>query len=93
MQSETGSKDEAILRQLQEEHRRYSERLEGFSQTSYLSADEQIEEVRLKKLKLRVKDEMGRASTVIRSQLAHHSISRREALKAAEMRFDQVNAV
>jgi len=47
------------LRELQAEHRRYCERLEGLLQTSYLSAEEQIEEVRLKKLKLRVKDEMA----------------------------------
>jgi len=58
MQPETGAQDEAILRQLQEEHRRYSERLEGFVQSPYLSAEEQMEEIRLKKLKLRVKDEM-----------------------------------
>jgi uncharacterized protein YdcH (DUF465 family) len=54
----TGGEDEAILRQLREEHRRYSEKLEGLSQSPYLSAEEQMEEVRLKKLKLRVKDEM-----------------------------------
>jgi uncharacterized protein YdcH (DUF465 family) len=53
-----GGEDEAILRQLQEEHRRYSEKLEGLLQSPYLSAEEQMEEVRLKKLKLRVKDEM-----------------------------------
>ena len=58
MQPETGAQDEAILRQLQEEHRRYSEQLEGLLQNSYLSAEQQMEEVRLKKLKLRVKDEM-----------------------------------
>lgn len=58
MQPEIGAEDEAILRQLREEHRRYSERLEGLLQSSYLSAEEQMEEVRLKKLKLRVKDEM-----------------------------------
>ena len=58
MQPETGAPDEAILRQLQEEHRRYSEQLEGLLQSSYLSAEQQMEEVRLKKLKLRVKDEM-----------------------------------
>jgi uncharacterized protein YdcH (DUF465 family) len=50
--------DEALLRKLQEEHRQYSEKLEGLSQSPYLSAEDQIEEVRLKKLKLRVKDEM-----------------------------------
>jgi uncharacterized protein YdcH (DUF465 family) len=58
MDAETGAQDEAILRQLQEEHRRYSEQLEGLLQSSYLSAEEQMEEVRLKKLKLRVKDEI-----------------------------------
>jgi len=58
MQPETGAPDEAILRQLQEEHRRYSEQLEGLVQSLYLSAEQQMEEVRLKKLKLRVKDEM-----------------------------------
>ena len=58
MAAETGAQDEAILRELREEHRRYSERLEGFLQSPYLSAEEQMEEVRLKKLKLRVKDEM-----------------------------------
>jgi uncharacterized protein YdcH (DUF465 family) len=58
MQTETGAQDEAILRKLQEEHRRYSEQLEGFSQSAYLSAEQQMEEVRLKKLKLRVKDEI-----------------------------------
>jgi hypothetical protein len=58
MDAETGAQDETILRQLQEEHRRYSEQLEGLLQSSYLSAEEQIEEVRLKKLKLRVKDQM-----------------------------------
>ena len=54
----TGAQDEEALRQLQEEHRRYCEKLEGLLQSPYLSAEEQIEEVRLKKLKLRVKDQI-----------------------------------
>jgi hypothetical protein len=53
-----GTQDEIALHQLQEEHRRYSERLEGLLQAPYLSAEDQMEEVRLKKLKLRVKDEI-----------------------------------
>jgi hypothetical protein len=52
-----GTQDEAI-EQLQEAHRRYCEKLEGLLQSPYPSAEEQMEEVRLKKLKLRVKDEM-----------------------------------
>jgi uncharacterized protein YdcH (DUF465 family) len=54
-----GTQDNAALAQLMEEHRRYSEKLEGLAQTPYLSAEDHLEEVRLKKLKLRVKDEMA----------------------------------
>jgi hypothetical protein len=41
---------------LHAEHRRYAQRLEDLVQKPYLSADEQLEEVRLKKLKLHAKD-------------------------------------
>jgi hypothetical protein len=41
---------------LQAEHHRYAQRLEELVQKPYLSADEQLEEVRLKKLKLHAKD-------------------------------------
>ena len=41
---------------LQAEHRRYAQRLEELVQKPYLSEDEQLEEVRLKKLKLHAKD-------------------------------------
>jgi len=54
-----GTQDNAALAQLIDEHRRYSEKLEGLTQTPYLSAEDHIEEVRLKKLKLRVKDEIA----------------------------------
>ena len=43
---------------LREEHTRYASQLEQFSRKTYLTEQEQIEEVRLKKLKLRVKDQM-----------------------------------
>jgi len=46
------------IRELEARHRRYSEQLEALIQKPYLSEEEQLEEVRLKKLKLRVKDEM-----------------------------------
>jgi uncharacterized protein YdcH (DUF465 family) len=51
-----GTQENAALSQLIEEHRRYSEKLEGLMQAPYLSAEDHLEEVRLKKLKLRVKD-------------------------------------
>jgi predicted nuclease with TOPRIM domain len=44
------------LDRLHAEHRRYAQRLEELLQKPYLSEDEQIEEVKLKKLKLHAKD-------------------------------------
>jgi len=41
---------------LHDEHRRYAQRLEELLQKPYLSEDELLEEVRLKKLKLHAKD-------------------------------------
>jgi uncharacterized protein YdcH (DUF465 family) len=45
-------------RRLCEEHARYKNQLNELSAKAYLSDQEQTEEVRLKKLKLRVKDQM-----------------------------------
>ncbi|HEY1896925.1 MAG TPA: YdcH family protein [Terracidiphilus sp.] len=44
------------INRLQSEHRRYAQRLEELVQKPYLSVEEQLEEVRLKKLKLHAKD-------------------------------------
>jgi hypothetical protein len=46
----------AEINRLQTEHRHYAQRLEELLEKPYLSAEEQIEEVRLKKLKLHAKD-------------------------------------
>ena len=46
----------AEIDRLHAEHRRYAQRLEELVQKPYLSAEEQIEEVKLKKLKLHAKD-------------------------------------
>ena len=46
------------FRQLAREHSTYSQRLDSLIAKPYLSDEEKIEEVRLKKLKLRLKDQM-----------------------------------
>lgn len=63
-----GSPDSEVIRRLEEQHRHYSEKLEGMLQKPYLSVDEQLEEVRLKKLKLSIKDQI----TALRHGVYHH---------------------
>ncbi len=46
----------AEIQRLMTEHQRYSLRLDALLNKPYLSSDEQLEEVRLKKLKLHAKD-------------------------------------
>lgn len=53
-----GQPDSEEVRRLEQEHRHYSEKLEALLQKPWLSEDEQIEEVRLKKLKLHIKDQL-----------------------------------
>ena len=43
---------------LRDEHARYAAQLEQLTSKSYLSEHDKLEEIRLKKLKLRVKDQM-----------------------------------
>jgi uncharacterized protein YdcH (DUF465 family) len=46
------------FRKLAEEHSQYSKRLESLLAKNHLSEEDKVEEVRLKKLKLRLKDQM-----------------------------------
>lgn len=53
-----GLPDSEEIHQLEAKHRHYSEQLEVLIQKPYLSAEEQLEEIRLKKLKLYIKDQL-----------------------------------
>ena len=54
-----GQPDSEEIRRLEEQHRHYSEKLEALLQKPWLSEDDLIEETRLKKLKLHVKDQLA----------------------------------
>lgn len=45
--------------QLEQQHRAYDEQLSALASKPFLSADEEMEETRLKKLKLHVKDQLN----------------------------------
>ena len=53
-----GLPDSEEINRLEAQHRHYSEQLEILIQKPYLSEEEQLEETRLKKLKLYVKDQL-----------------------------------
>jgi hypothetical protein len=47
------------IEELRESHQKYEQRLEELRQKAWLTPDEEIEEKRLKKLKLQLKDQMA----------------------------------
>jgi uncharacterized protein YdcH (DUF465 family) len=59
------------FRRLAQEHTEYSQRLHSLIEKRYLTEDEKIEEVRLKKLKLRVKDRMQMIEQSYKSEHPH----------------------
>jgi uncharacterized protein len=60
------------FRKLAQEHSQYAQRLDVLTQKRYLSEDEKLEEVRLKKLKLRLKDQMESIERQFRVQYGVH---------------------
>ena len=47
------------LEELQADHQKHEQRLEELKQKAWLTPDEELEEKRLKKLKLQLKDQMA----------------------------------
>ena len=56
------------FRKLAIEHTQYEKRLDSLTQKRFLTDDEKLEEVRLKKLKLRLKDQMESIEREYRQQ-------------------------
>ena len=64
---------DAEYQRLAEKHRQYETELQNLSQSPYLSSEDLIEEIRLKKMKLHVKDEMERIAAQVLSARARHT--------------------
>jgi len=56
------------FRKLADQHHSYDDQLKKLEAKTYLNDEEKVEEVRLKKLKLRLKDEMERIIQEYRKQ-------------------------
>ena len=74
------SRDELVaghdeFRRLVQEHSQFSQRLESLTQKRYLTEDEKLEEVRLKKLKLRLKDQMESIERQFRDHVSHGQVA------------------
>jgi uncharacterized protein YdcH (DUF465 family) len=54
---------DAEYQRLATKHRQYEAELQKLSQSPYLNSEDLLEEIRLKKLKLHVKDEMERIAS------------------------------
>jgi len=63
------------FRKLAQEHTQYERRLDSLTQKRYLTDDEKLEEVRLKKLKLRLKDQMESIERQFRLQMQQNQVA------------------
>lgn len=63
------------FRKLVQEHSQYEKRLDSLTEKRYLTDDEKLEEVRLKKLKLRLKDQMESIERQFRQQSPQNQVA------------------
>jgi uncharacterized protein len=63
------------FRKLAQEHTQYAQRLESLTQKRYLTEDEKLEEVRLKKLKLRLKDQMQSIERQFQQEVVQNQVA------------------
>jgi uncharacterized protein len=63
------------FRKLVVEHTQYSQRLDSLTGKRFLTDDEKLEEVRLKKLKLRLKDQMESIERQYQQHLASNQVA------------------
>jgi uncharacterized protein YdcH (DUF465 family) len=64
---------DAEYERLATKHRQYEAELQKLSQSPYLNSEDLLEEIRLKKLKLHVKDEMERIASQLHGARARHT--------------------
>jgi uncharacterized protein YdcH (DUF465 family) len=63
------------FRKLVMEHTQYSQRLDSLTVKRFLTDDEKLEEVRLKKLKLRLKDQMESIERQYQQHVASNQVA------------------
>jgi uncharacterized protein YdcH (DUF465 family) len=63
---------DAEYQRLAEQHRQYETELQRISKSAYLSSEDLLEEIKLKKMKLHCKDEMERiAARILREKASY----------------------
>jgi uncharacterized protein YdcH (DUF465 family) len=62
-----------VYQRLAEQHEKYERELHTISTSPFLSSEDLLEEIRLKKLKLAVKDEMNQLARRLKSGEGAHS--------------------
>jgi uncharacterized protein len=63
------------FRRLAQEHTHYAQRLDSLIQRRFLTDDEKLEEIRLKKQKLRLKDQMELIEQQYRREHQEHQVA------------------